>query len=70
MVPELIQHDFTAAAIVSQVEPMLHDLQLRQTMQTQMAQVRRTLTPPPGGAIQSVAQTAAQLLKHKVSSVS
>lgn len=70
MVPELIQHDFTAAAIVSQVEPLLHNEQLRQTMQAQMAQVRHTLTPPPGGAIQSVAQTAIQLLQAKVSSVS
>lgn len=70
MVPELIQHEFTAQAIVQQVEPMLHDEQLRQIMQSQMAEVRRTLTPPAGGAIQRVAQTAIQLLQATVSSVS
>ncbi len=70
MVPELIQHDFTANAIVSQVEPMLHNQQLRQSMQAQMAQVRIALTPPAGGAIQRVAQSAAELLHAKVSSVS
>lgn len=70
MVPELIQHDFTADAIVSQMEPLLHNEQLRQTMQAQMAKVRHALTPPAGGAIQRVAQTVAQLLQTKSSSVS
>lgn len=70
MVPELIQHDFTADAIVSQVQPMLHDPRLRHTMQAQMAQVRHALTPPAGGAIQRVAQSAAELLHAKVSSLS
>ena len=70
MVPELIQHDFTAEAIVSQLEPLLHDEQLRQTMQTQMADVRRALTPPAGGAIQRVAQTAAELMQASMSSLS
>lgn len=70
MVPELIQHDFTAEAIVSQLEPMLHDEEVRQTMQAQMAEVRRALTPPTGGAIERVAQTAAGLLQARSSSVS
>lgn len=70
MVPELIQHDFTAEAIVSQVEPLLHNEQLRQTMQAQMAQVRHALAPPAGGAISRVAQTAAHLLQARLSSVS
>lgn len=70
MVPELIQHDFTAEAIVSQLEPMLHDEEVRQTMQAQMAEVRRALTPPAGGAIERVAQTAAELLQARLSSVS
>lgn len=70
MIPELIQHDFSAEAIVSQLEPLLYDEQRRQTMQQQMAQVRHALTPPPGGAIQRVAQTVAELLQNQTSSVS
>ncbi len=70
MVPELIQHDFTAEAAVSQLEPLLHDEQRRHAMQAQMAQVRRTLTPPAGGAIALVAETAAQMLQARMSSVS
>lgn len=65
MVPELIQHDFTAEAIVSRLEPMLHNEEIRQTMQAHMAEVRRTLTPPAGGAIERVAQTAMEMLQGR-----
>jgi lipid-A-disaccharide synthase len=44
IVPELIQHDFTAANIVQQLEPLLPDGYLRQSMRMELAAVRNALS--------------------------
>jgi lipid-A-disaccharide synthase len=49
VVPELIQSDFTAANIVRQVEPLLPDGPLRQSMMKELARFRGLLTPGESG---------------------
>jgi lipid-A-disaccharide synthase len=65
IVPELIQSDFTAANIVQQVEPLLPDGALRQSMMQELAQIRSLLNSgsagrdaESGGAIGRVAAIA------------
>ena len=43
VVPELIQSDFTAANVVSHLQPLLHDEAARQRMQADLAQVGASL---------------------------
>jgi lipid-A-disaccharide synthase len=45
VVPELIQADFTAANIVRQIEPLLPDGPLRESMMKELARFRGLLTP-------------------------
>ncbi len=50
VVPELIQNAFTAANIVRQIEPLLPDGPLRESMIKELAHIRGLLTPRPAGA--------------------
>ncbi len=43
-VPELIQHDFTAANIVQHLEPLLPDGAARQSMMKELKEIRKALT--------------------------
>lgn len=47
VVPELIQSAFTAANIVRQIEPLLPDGPLRESMMEELARIRGLLTPSP-----------------------
>jgi len=58
VVPELIQHDFTAQNIVQQLEPLLPDGTLRESMMQELQAIRRLLAtgkPDTGGVIERVA---------------
>ncbi len=59
VVPELIQHDLTAAKIVQHLEPLLPDGPARQSMMEGLAEIRSALTAPLAashvGAIERVA---------------
>jgi lipid-A-disaccharide synthase len=58
VVPELIQHDFTAQNIVQQLEPLLPDGTPRESMMQELQAIRRLLAtgkPDAGGAIERVA---------------
>jgi lipid-A-disaccharide synthase len=57
VVPELIQADFTAANIVRQIEPLLPDGPLRQSMMKELARFRSLLTPGDSG-VSDEAETA------------
>jgi len=62
VVPELIQHDFTAANIVQQLEPLLPDGAARESMMKELAAIRDALRVRPEGerrgAIEQVAAIA------------
>ena len=64
VVPELIQHDFTAANVVSRLKPLLHNEEMRHRMQSDLVCVGRQLKPKATGqtAIQQVADIAMQLI--------
>jgi lipid-A-disaccharide synthase len=49
VVPELIQSSFTAANIVRQIEPLLPDGPVRQSMMIELARIKGRLTPRPMG---------------------
>jgi len=49
VVPELIQHDFTAANIVQQIERLLPDGAPRQSMMEELARIRGSLSTRPAG---------------------
>ena len=59
VVPELIQHDFTAANIVQQLGPLLPDGAARESMMKKLGAIRKALNPQAaegrGGAIERVA---------------
>ena len=48
VVPELIQSHFTAANIVRQIEPLLPDGALRESMMKELARIRGLLNPRQG----------------------
>jgi lipid-A-disaccharide synthase len=49
VVPELIQTEFTAANIVRQIEPLLPDGPLRESMMKELVRIQGLLTPHPAG---------------------
>jgi lipid-A-disaccharide synthase len=49
VVPELIQHDFTAANIVQQIEPLLPDGPPRESMMKELKAIRDVLNARPEG---------------------
>ncbi len=62
IVPELIQHDFTASNVVEQVRPLLESEQARATMQSDLRTVGTALRVNGEGAIQCAARIALQLI--------
>ena len=51
VVPELIQQAFTASDIVREIEPLLPDGPLRESMKKELARIRGLLAPKDGGAV-------------------
>ncbi len=62
IVPELIQHDFTASKVVEQVRPLLENEEARATMQSDLRTVGAALRVNGEGAIQYAARIALQLI--------
>jgi lipid-A-disaccharide synthase len=62
IVPELIQHDFTASKVVEQLRPLLENEEARATMQSDLRSVGATLRVNNEGAIQHAARIALQLI--------
>ncbi|HET6217747.1 MAG TPA: lipid-A-disaccharide synthase [Acidobacteriaceae bacterium] len=62
IVPELIQHDFTASNVVEQVRPLLENEEARATMQSDLRTVGAALRVNGEGAIQYAARIALQLI--------
>jgi lipid-A-disaccharide synthase len=64
IVPELIQHDFTASKVVEQLRPLLEDEEARATMQSDLRTVEAALkvSEEAGTAIGRAARIALQLL--------
>ena len=65
VVPELIQHDFTAAKIVSEMRPLLEDEPARARMMAELAGIRTALTAAGGSAIARVVESAQELLQRR-----
>jgi lipid-A-disaccharide synthase len=69
IVPELIQHDFTATNIVQHLEPLLPDGLPRQSMMKELARIRGLLSCRPAGqngksgAIERVAEITLEELR-------
>ena len=66
VVPELIQHDFTASNIVQQLEPLLPDGTPRESMMQGLQAIRKllvTANPDTGGAIQRVASITLDVIR-------
>jgi lipid-A-disaccharide synthase len=61
VVPELIQHDFTAAALESEVRALLASAEAREKMRRDLEEVRARLGP--GGAIDRAAAAIAHLIE-------
>jgi lipid-A-disaccharide synthase len=64
IVPELIQGDFTAAAVVSHLRPLLHDREARARMQGNLRRVGEMLRVQQSAAGR-VAQIACEMLKPR-----
>ncbi|HVT99103.1 MAG TPA: lipid-A-disaccharide synthase, partial [Acidobacteriaceae bacterium] len=64
IVPELIQGDFTAAAVVSHLRPLLHDREARVRMQGNLRRVGEMLRAQQSAAGR-VAQIACEMLKPR-----
>jgi lipid-A-disaccharide synthase len=62
IVPELIQHDFTASKVLEQVRPLLENEEARATMQSDLRTVGAALRVNDEGAIQYAARIALQLI--------
>jgi lipid-A-disaccharide synthase len=62
IVPELIQGDFTAAEVVSQLRPLLHDEEARVKMQANLRRVGEMLRSEQS-AVGRVAQIACEMLR-------
>ena len=61
IVPELIQHDFTASKVVEQLRPLLEDERARATMQTELRAVEAALKVSGDGKIQTAIGRAARI---------
>jgi lipid-A-disaccharide synthase len=58
VVPELIQHDFTAANIVQQLEPLLPDGVARESMMKELGTIRDALSLRPADPARNIEGTA------------
>ncbi|MGO8932740.1 MAG: lipid-A-disaccharide synthase [Terracidiphilus sp.] len=76
VVPELIQHHFTAANIVQQLKPLLPDGPARESMMMELAAIREALhahqanRPSQSGAAQSAIERVAAIVVKEVESLS
>jgi lipid-A-disaccharide synthase len=76
VVPELIQHDFTAANIVQHLSPLLPDGPARESMMMELAAIREALhahaanQPSQTGAAQSAVERVAAIVVSEVESLS
>jgi lipid-A-disaccharide synthase len=62
IVPELIQHDFTASKVVDQLRPLLENEQARATMQSDLRTISAALRVNSEGAIKHAARVALALI--------
>jgi lipid-A-disaccharide synthase len=62
IVPELIQHDYTAAKVVYHLRPLLENEQARATMQSDLRTIGAALHVHGEGAIEYAARSALQLI--------
>jgi lipid-A-disaccharide synthase len=62
IVPELIQHDFTASKVVDQLRPLLENEEARATMHSDLRTVGAALQVNTEGAIKHAARIALQLI--------
>jgi lipid-A-disaccharide synthase len=62
IVPELIQHDFTASKVVEQLRPLLENQEARATMQSDLRSVGAALKVSREGAIEHAARIALALI--------
>jgi lipid-A-disaccharide synthase len=62
IVPELVQHDFTASKVVEHLRPLLENEEARATMQSDLRTVGAALRVNTEGAIQHAARIALQLI--------
>jgi len=63
IVPELIQHDFTASKVVEQLRPLLENQEARATMQSDLRTVGAALKVSREGAIEHAARIALELIR-------
>ena len=71
VVPELIQHDFTAANIVQQLRPLLPDGPARESMRMELGAIRRALQAHAGNQPgQSAIERVAAIIVQEVEAVS
>ena len=61
IVPELIQHDFTASKVLEQLRPLLENEQARATMQSDLRSVEAALKVSGDGKIPTAIGRAAQI---------
>jgi lipid-A-disaccharide synthase len=62
IVPELIQHDFTASKVVAELRPLLENEEARATMQSDLRTVGAALRVSSEGAIKHAARIALELI--------
>src|ERR1700722_2843992 len=62
IVPELIQHDFTASKVVAELRPLLENEEARATMQSDLRTVGAALRVNSEGAIKHAARIALELI--------
>jgi lipid-A-disaccharide synthase len=62
IVPELIQHDFTASKVVAELRPLLENEEARATMQSDLRTVGAALRVNSEGAIKRAARIALELI--------
>jgi lipid-A-disaccharide synthase len=71
VVPELIQHDFTAANIVQHLNPLLPDGPARESMMMELAAIREALHAHPANQpAQSAIEQVAAIVVQEVESLS
>jgi len=70
VVPELIQHDFTAANMVKELVPLLPDGPARESMKIELGAVQRALLGTTGSAGLGAIERAAEIVVEEIDSAS
>jgi lipid-A-disaccharide synthase len=65
IVPELIQHDFTAARVLEELKRLIPDSKDREQMQNDLAEIREKLKPGTQPAADRAAQAVLQVMTAK-----